>query len=112
MSSSRESEEWARQRAVAVAEGAIAGDIGIIAACRLLRQLGDALVGDGRNDPDFLLFIAVDSETDSLPLEDQRANWDESAFESKQTEVSHYEADIREEVLKACRSLVERFRGV
>ncbi|HYV86344.1 MAG TPA: hypothetical protein VFB49_10560 [Patescibacteria group bacterium] len=54
-------------------------------------------------DPDFVLFGAVQSETDDLPLEDQRAHWDPAAFEAKQHEVRGYEAKTREQMLKACR---------
>jgi hypothetical protein len=92
-----------------IAQRLIAGDIGLIAGCRQLSSLSHEVVDDWGADPDFVLFGAVDSETDHLPLEDQRAHWDPAAFEEKQHEVRRYEAETREQVLRACRSVISRF---
>jgi len=104
--------ERARRDAVEVAEGILSGSVGLLAGCRSLARFGHSLVDDWSVDSDFGLFGAVDSETDHLPLEDQRVHWDPAAFEEKQREVQAYEAKTREQVLKACRSVVTRFGGI
>jgi hypothetical protein len=100
------------RKAVEVARRILSGDIGMIAGCRQLAALGDSVVPDCRVDTDFVVFVAVKSESDALPLEDQRHNWDPSAYDAKQVEVARFESDVREDVLKACRSVVARFHGV
>ena len=107
-----ESAERARRDALEVAQRIVAGHIRLIAGCRQLARLGHTVVEDWRVDPDFVLFGAVDSEADALPLEDQRVHWDPAAFEDKQHEVRRYEAETREQVLKACHSVISRFGGV
>ena len=97
------------QAVTAIAQQVVSGDLGIIAGCRQLRQLGHDVVIDSRVDPDFVVFTAVESVTDHLPLEEQRPLWLPSAFAEKQVEVERYEADWRDDVLRACRSVIERF---
>src|SRR5258708_27687435 len=57
----------ARARAVRVALDALAGDMSPILAARELASLRSSVKVDD-DDPDFLRFVAIDSETDALPL--------------------------------------------
>ena len=50
---------------------AIAGDIGVLRAAQKLSSLRHTLVGDAR-DEDWDVFVGIDSETDHLPLEEDR----------------------------------------
>ena len=104
-----ESVERAQREAVEVARRMIVGDFGLIAGCRRLVRLSHIFVDDWCVDSDFVVFGAVESETDHLPLEDQRVHWDIAAYETKQQEVRHYEGEKRDQVLKACRSVIVRF---
>jgi hypothetical protein len=107
-----ESLERARRQAVEVAQAILSGSIGLIAGCRSLASLAHTLVDDACVDPDFVVFVAVESETDHLPLEDQRVHWEAAAFANKRHEIHAYESQAREEVANACRSVVTRFGGV
>jgi hypothetical protein len=94
--------------AIDVATRVVNGKVGILAASRVLSRLGHDLVPDTRIDPDFVVFIALDSQTDHLPLEDQRHNWAPAAFAQKQLEVARWEEHSREQVVEACRSIIDR----
>jgi P2-related tail formation protein len=98
-----------KREAVEVANLILSGRLGIIAGCRHLASLGHHLVEDWRVDMEFVVFGNVESETDHLPLEDQRSLWNPAAFEEKQREVARFEESAREEVLTACRSVIARF---
>ena len=98
-----------RQAVIDIARRLVAGDLAIIAGCRELTRLGHHVVADWRNDPDFVVFGAVESETDHLPLEDVRPLWQPAAFAQKQVEVASCEAFYRDDVLHACRSVLKRF---
>ena len=98
-----------QRQAVEFARSILQGELGIIAGCRKLSKLGHDLVEDCRVDPDFVVFVSVESETDHLPLEDQQALWNPAAFEEKQREVARFEESARVDVLSACRSLIARF---
>lgn len=61
------------------------------------------------NDADFLVFVAIHSETDGLPLGAVREHWDQDALarlEPDIEEAEHWAANVG---AGSCRSLVARF---
>lgn len=99
-----------QREVVRIALQIVRGELGIIAGSRLLAGLAHIVVEDWRVDLDFVVFGALSSETDHLPLEDEKSLWDPIAFGKKQQEVAHFEDSARAEVLAACRSLIARFK--
>jgi hypothetical protein len=67
-------EYYTRGKIVAICEATLAEEIGIIAASRRLSALGLRLFGSRHED--FIMFDVVDSETDHLPVDTERKNWD------------------------------------
>ena len=65
-------EYYIRGKIIAICEATLAEEIGIIAASRRLSALGLELF-DGRHE-DFIMFDAVDTETDHLPVDKEREN--------------------------------------
>jgi hypothetical protein len=106
----RNEEEMKEKTEVVVrcAREMLAGAIGVIEGSRILARLR-CDVGDGDFDPDFLPFVAIDSETDHLPVGTVRDYWDRDALAAKDLEIGEAEAFHREAALVACRRLVERF---
>jgi hypothetical protein len=100
-------EYYVRGKIVAICEAALAEEIGIIAASRRLSVLGMELFEDGHED--FLTFDAVDSETDDLPVDTERKNWSAEALKRKDAEIAQAEALYKNDVIAACRKLIERF---
>ena len=63
----------------------------------------------GDHDEDFLTFVGIDSETDSLPVDWERRNWSVEALERKDKEIAEAEAFYQNDAFVACRKLIERF---
>ena len=104
----RDAEYFIRGQLVAICESVLAEEMGVIAGSRRLNRLGLQLYG--ARDPDFVTFAGVDSETDHLPVDSERANWSAEALERKDKEIAHAEKIYREDVFEDCRKLIERFR--
>ncbi len=100
-------EYYLRGKIVAICEAVLAETIGIIAASRTLSALGLELFD--RHDEDFIVFDAVDSETDHLPVDLERKNWSAEALKRKDAEIAEAEALYKNDVIAACRKLIERF---
>jgi len=100
-------EYYIRGKIVAICEAVLAEKIGIIVASRTLSALGLELI-DG-HDEDFITFDAVDSETDDLPVDIERKNWSADALKRKDAEIAEAEAFYKNDVIAACRKLIERF---
>jgi hypothetical protein len=96
-----------RGKVVAVCEAILKEEIGVIAGSRRLKGLGYELCGD--RDEDFIAFVAIDSETDHLPVDWERRNWSAEALERKDKENAMAEAFYKEMAVEACRKLIERF---
>lgn len=60
-------------------------------------------------DPDISPFILVDSETDALPLGEQRKGWLPEALAKLAPELQQAEAWARSVGSKACESIISRF---
>ena len=100
-------EYYIRGKIVAICEATLAEEIGIIAASRRLSALGLELFD--RRHEDFITFDAVDSETDHLPVDKERNNWSAEALERKDAEIAKAEALYRNNVIAACKKLLEQF---
>ena len=73
--------------------------------CSLAHQIGlDRDLG-------LIAFIAVDSETDALPLGEVRKLWQAEALAKLQPEIDHAEAWARETCQSECEALIARFGG-
>lgn len=100
-------EYYIRGKIVAICEAVVDEEIGIIAASRRLSILGGELFE--RHHEDFITFEAVDSETDDLPVDTERKNWSADALKQKDEEIAKAEALYKNDVIAACRKLLERF---
>lgn len=61
------------------------------------------------DDTDFMVFVAIDSETDALPLGAVREHWDQSALARLEPEIKKAEYWASTVGADACRSLIARF---
>ena len=101
-----------RRRCAAVAAAMLQGDVGLIDGARQLSTLSHDVVEYWAEDEDFREFGVLDSETDHLPVGEQRALWAPAALVEKDADVARIEASARAAVLAACRRVVARFGGV
>jgi hypothetical protein len=70
-----------------------------------LRPQSDA----SRYDQDFLVFVAIYSQTDTLPLGAVREDWDQHALARLEPEIEEAEQWASTVGANACRSLIARF---
>ena len=97
-----------RRQAVATAKGMLAHEIGFLVGARTLAALHpEAGVAD--DDADFLAFVGIDSETDDLPLGEQRLHWDAQALARLEPDIEAAEEWAWDFGEKACLALIERF---
>ncbi len=102
-----------RGKIVAICEAILNEEIGVIAGSRILNRLEFELlhneVGWFQRDEDFVTFVAIDSETDSLPVDSERRNWSVEALERKDEEIAKAEELYKDDAFAACKILIERF---
>ncbi len=100
-------EAFIRGKIVAICQGIVNEEIGIIAGSRTLSSLGSELFGE--LDSDFITFEAIVSETGHLPVDWERRNWSDDALARKDKEIIEAETFHKEDALAACRKLIDRF---
>jgi hypothetical protein len=75
--------------------GMLSGELGFIEGSRSVwREAPFAGIGD--DDVDVRVFLAIDSETDALPVGRERGNWDANALERQAPEIAGAEQWARQ----------------
>jgi hypothetical protein len=99
----RRASEWERQRAREIAAAALAGRVTTLEAVRELYPLAhtDAIF----EEEDRVLIIAIDSETDDLPIGKVRELWAPDALEEKDREIKRAEELYKDQFLEACKRI-------
>ncbi len=103
----KEHRKRAAEKIVALARGILSGESGIAEGSRHLAALSFDVGAE--NDPDFVFFVGVDSETDDLPIGLARQHWNRDALRVKDAELAAYEANVREKAFGVCRSLIHKY---
>ena len=98
----------AKTSALEILSRLTAGDIGVLRAAQKLSSLRHTLVGDAR-DEDWDVFVGIDSETDHLPLEEDRKNWAPDALARKDIEIKEAEDFFRARAVEAAHNLLRRY---
>ena len=99
-----------RQRIVETARAMLDGRLSFIEGERRMSRLRlDADLPEF--DPDMIRFVAIDSETDTLPFGDVRQYWQPAALAKLQPEIERSEQWARDTGWAACQSLIARFSG-
>ncbi len=98
-----------RQKVVAIAQDLLAGRIGVLEAARQIDALRGDRVGLDELDPDFVTFLAIDSETDDLPVGESRRDWAADALAEKDIEIARCEELYRRQAVESASHLVARF---
>jgi len=84
------------------------GEMSYLLGARILDALRHQVSADG-NDADFMVFVAVASETDDFPLGSVREHWDKQALDKLQPEIDAAEAWAKGHAEQICAKLVSRF---
>jgi hypothetical protein len=95
--------------AVELARSILRGETPLTLGSRRLASLAHELVPDWAADGDFVVFGALASESDHLPIGPERQYWSESALAREDQNIARLERGYRSEVRQACRHVIERF---
>lgn len=98
----------ARQKAVRIAAGILSGEAPVLEGCHSLAALRWE-VGVDACDPDFLTFVMISSETDTLPIGAVRARWAPEVLARFELEIQSAIKWATTQALPACESVVQRF---
>lgn len=85
----------------------LAGRLSYLDGARMMLRLR-AEAGLGA-DGDFVVFVTIESETDHLPIGEQRAYWAEDALRAKQAEIESCESWAKEVARSSVERLAKRF---
>lgn len=97
-----------RQQVVDTARAMLERQLSFLAGTRNLVALRhDA--GVAENDPDFMVFVAIDSATDELPIGTVRDRWNQQSLARLAPEIKAAEAWACDKGAVACVSLIARF---
>jgi hypothetical protein len=102
-------EQWLslRNEVALVASSVLDATIDVITAARQLTALSHKV--HAVNDPDFVTFIAIDSETDALPLGTVRQYWSQAALDKYDLERNRAEQHYRPRALESARRLLSKY---
>jgi hypothetical protein len=96
-----------RRRVVARARDLIDGRIGVIVCAREMSKLAFWL--REQNDPSFMIFRGIDSESDALPAGPEREFWSASALREQDQKIDAFEGSWRDAAMQAAKDLVEKY---
>ena len=96
-----------RKRIAAIAGDMLSGQKPFLEGARELSSLRHEAAVD-EDDEDFLVFVAIDSDTDSLPIGDQRKHWSHESLLKLQPEIDEAIAWAKAVGSDACASLLKR----
>ena len=91
--------ETNRQKMAEIAQGILDGGISIIAGALEIHALFCGHIGIDKQDPDPNTFVAIDSETNDLPIGDVRQYWAPDALEHLDDAPRFYSRPIDSKVL-------------
>ena len=97
----------ARQEIGSTAATILSGALSFIEGARKLSRLRFA--ADLEDDADLITFVAIDSETDALPLGEVRKLWRADALSNLQSEIDKAQEWARNIGQASCERLVKRF---
>jgi len=101
----------ARKRLLEVAQAMLCDKTSFFEGARLVFELRSEIGGVLESDPDFNAFVAIYSETDHLPYEEQRHLWNPDALAKLEAEFEKTELWAASFAPKACENLLKRFGG-
>jgi hypothetical protein len=93
---------------VTIAKCVLHGEVDPLEGCRAIVRRQMALSESERHDPDFLVLVAIESETDHFPTEETRQYWDPVALAERDQERAAYLERNQKPLVDACRALVAK----
>ncbi|MTW09204.1 DUF2489 domain-containing protein [Pseudoduganella eburnea] len=100
-------EESARLKVAETAQAMISGQMSFLLGARRLDALRHEV--SASDDADFMVFVAIASDTDDYPVGPVCELWDKAALERLQPEIDAAERWAKEQSTATCKKLIQRF---
>lgn len=100
----------AKEEIIKIANEIINDQKNLIERCRLITKL--IYKAGMEDDRIFDPIIAIESETDDIPLGDVRKLWDKDALKEKDKEIKEYETRNEQLIIDTCRNIVNKYSGL
>lgn len=84
----------------------LSGKIDLLVGCRKLIQLRPYI--DIEEDEDWLIIVGIESETDDVPLGNERLTWNLDRLRIKDAEIQTYMKKTKPLLLDACRKVLAK----
>ena len=104
-----EDERNARLKLVTFAKAMIKNELSFFEGASKVLSLKDDIGGISDRDKDFDAFVAITSETDYLPLEQQKHLWSKAALAKLEPEFNKTEEWANTFAPEACKNIIARF---
>jgi hypothetical protein len=101
--------EWPLRQALQAAQAILDGKLSVIEGSRALASYAHDIVLDWSADPDFVVFGAIASETDDLPIGESRRNWSAQALAEGDAKLQRFTSAVESDVRAACANVIARF---
>ena len=101
--------DWPLHQALQAARDILDRKLDVIDGSRKLAEYAHEIVPDWSADPDFVVFGAVASETDDLPIGEARRYWSAAALAEGDAKLEQYSGAVENVVRAACASVIARF---
>ncbi|MEJ8827509.1 DUF2489 domain-containing protein [Variovorax humicola] len=105
-----ENQNSVQRQLVLLAQAMLDGELSFFEGAAQVVALKRGLIELTDRDPDFDVFFIIQSETDHLPLESQRAQWSPTALAELGPEFERTEDWAKTFAPKACENLIQRFK--
>jgi hypothetical protein len=99
----------AKRRIAAVAAGMLDGTIDLLDGCRQITNHRAGLSPLSLSDGDVQVLVVIESELDDVPSGAARAYWAADALADKERKKDDYLAEVKEQLTRACRAIVEKW---
>lgn len=102
-------QEWRRscKEIVDVSRRILDGTMGTVEGARSLVTLRLRLKAE--DDPDFLVFVAIDYQSDHFPLGDVRRRWSSVALALQDACRNRFEEGCKQDAKTACHNLISKY---
>ena len=104
-----DAEKEAKRRIVAEASLMIDGQRDLLQGCRNIVRYRAGLCKPDISDDDLMFMVVVESELDDVPTGPARSHWAPEALAEKDRKARDYIARVREELLRACQALDQKW---
>lgn len=105
-------ENLVKRQIARTAQQILVEEIGLVDGCRRLIKLFNSLDPEEWDGELFNPIIAVESETEYVPVGELRSMWNPQALAIKEAQAKTYLDQVKDWIYQACRGLIDKYEGL